>query len=131
MGYRDIGTGGRQYGSTRECSGYTFKLIDENKVHIDAVEAIPPLLLLLSEGTLRGKKEAANALFNLCVYEGKEKVVPFLVEAIGSGSSNTKDNVASVLVKLCSRDQKYFVEAQKHGVMGKLMDLLQHGVRIG
>ncbi|KAI3739446.1 hypothetical protein L2E82_29850 [Cichorium intybus] len=58
---------------------------------------------------------------------GEAEVVPFLVEAIGSGSSKSKENAAKVLVELGSLDQKYLVEAQEHGVTGKLMDMLQHG----
>ncbi|KAI3739447.1 hypothetical protein L2E82_29851 [Cichorium intybus] len=59
---------------------------------------------------------------------GEAEVVPFLVEVIGSGSSESKKNAAEVLVNLGSRDQKYLVEAQEHGVIGKLMDMLQHGI---
>ncbi|XP_023736676.1 probable receptor-like protein kinase At5g59700 [Lactuca sativa] len=83
------------------------------------------------------KEEALSILAILSSHEegklaiGKVDVVAVLVEVIGNGSPNNKENAAVVLVELCSGDQKYLVEAQELGVMGKLMDLLQDGPDIG
>ncbi|KAL7616434.1 hypothetical protein Lser_V15G03263 [Lactuca serriola] len=95
------------------------------------------LMELLTE-TRGGLKEDALSLLAILSRhaEGKlaiskAKAVPVLVEVIGSGSPNNKENAAAIMVELCSGHQKYLVEAQEHGLVGKLMDLLQHGTYIG
>ncbi|KAI3754010.1 hypothetical protein L2E82_26094 [Cichorium intybus] len=108
-----------------------------NKIRAVRVGVVPILIELLKEPQSGMQDEviailsilSTNPEGNLAI--GKEEVVPFLVEAIGSGSSNSNENAVAVLVELCSRDERYLVEAEEHGVIGKLIDLLQHGTDKG
>ncbi|KAL7617155.1 hypothetical protein Lser_V15G03265 [Lactuca serriola] len=153
-------------------------LLIENHERTRLLSFSASILTKTSEGTLIGKKNAATALLNLCIYQGnkvtalragvipiltellrkprggieddlmailgilsnhpegnlaigKAEVVPLLVEVMGSGSSNSKENAAAVLVELCSNDQRYLEKAQEQGVMGKLIDLLHNGTDRG
>ncbi|XP_023750056.1 U-box domain-containing protein 13 [Lactuca sativa] len=125
-----------------------------NKGRAVRAGVVPILMELLTEPQGVLKKEALSILATLSSHEegklaiGKAEVVPALVEVIGSGSRKNKENAAAVLVELCYDHQKYLVflemanelnvayshylvEAQEHGVMEKLMDLLQHGTDMG
>ena len=44
--------------------------VDENKIIIGVSGAISPLVNLLHDGIVRGKKDAATAIFNLLIYQG-------------------------------------------------------------
>ncbi|KAL7616435.1 hypothetical protein Lser_V15G03262 [Lactuca serriola] len=112
-------------------------LDQDNKGRVVNAGVIPILMELVREPQGVLKEEALSILAILSSHEegklaiGKAEVVPFLIEVIGSGSPNNKENAAVVLVELCSGDEKYLVEAQEHGVVEKLMDLLQDGTDIG
>ncbi|CAI9297925.1 unnamed protein product [Lactuca saligna] len=108
-----------------------------NKGRAVRAGVVPMLMELLTEAHGGMKDEALAILAILSSHPegklaiGKAEAVPVLVEVIGSGSPRNKENAAAVLVHLCSGDQKYLVEAQELGVMGKLMDLLHHGTDRG
>ncbi|GER44469.1 ARM repeat superfamily protein [Striga asiatica] len=51
---------------------FSLSYADENKIIIGASGAISALVDLLEKGSSRGKKDAATALFNLCIYHGNK-----------------------------------------------------------
>ncbi|CAA0824499.1 U-box domain-containing protein 11 [Striga hermonthica] len=51
---------------------FSLSFADENKIIIGASGAISALVNLLEKGSSRGKKDAATALFNLCIYHGNK-----------------------------------------------------------
>lgn len=144
--------------------------------------AIPPLVLLLTIGSQRGKKDAAAALFNICIYMGNKGTVvraglvpillelltvtgngmmdeatailsilsnspdgkaaicaaaaiPILVAVIRNESQMSKENAASILLRLChnkgGQEQQHLAEAQEHGVMSLLEELAENGTDRG
>jgi len=55
-----------------------------------------------------------------------EEAVPVLVEILRSGSLSNKENAATILVEICSTDERCLVKAREHGVTVKLMDLVEN-----
>ncbi|KAK1358312.1 hypothetical protein POM88_051568 [Heracleum sosnowskyi] len=70
----------------------------------------------MNEGNQRGKKDAAAALFNLCICQAivAEDALPVLVAVIGRGSPRNKEIAAAVLGHICSANQQHlaFSESQ-------------------
>ena len=112
-------------------------IYQDNKEMVVRAGVVPILIVLLTEPQGVLKEEALSILAILSSHIegwlaiGKEEVLPVLVEVIGNGSPNNKENAAAVLVELCSGSQNYLVEAQEHGIMEKLMDLVQNGTDKG
>ncbi|XP_023750019.1 probable receptor-like protein kinase At5g59700 [Lactuca sativa] len=108
-----------------------------NKGRVVRAGVAPILMELLNEPEGVLMEETLSLLATLLSHPewklaiGKEEVVPVLVEIISSGSPKTRENAAAILVKLCSREQKYLVEAMEHGLKENLMDLLKHGTDRG
>ncbi|KAI3739321.1 hypothetical protein L2E82_29724 [Cichorium intybus] len=97
---------------------------------------VPKLTELLTEpdGLLKD-----GVLFNLVLLSshpegrlaiGEAEAEPLLVEIMGTGSPYNKKIAASVLVEVYPQDQKYLLEAQQHGAMGKHreIDFFKHGM---
>lgn len=90
---------------------FSLSVIDENKVTIGALGAIPPLVVLLNEGTQRGKKDAATALFNLCIYQGNKGkairagVIPTLTRLLTEPGSGMVDEALAILAILSSHPE--------------------------
>ncbi|KAI3739480.1 hypothetical protein L2E82_29885 [Cichorium intybus] len=117
-----------------------FCLHEHNKARAVSLGLVPILMELLKDSQSGMQDEVIAIQSILSTHwewnfalgnKDHREVVPILVEAIGSGSSSSKENAAAVLVALCSRDQKYLVEAKEHGVAEKLMDLQDHGTDKG
>ena len=85
---------------------FSLSVVDENT--IGASGAIPPLVTLLSEGTQRGKKDAATALFNLCIFQGNKGkavragVVPTLMRLLTEPGGGMVDEALAILAILAS-----------------------------
>ncbi|KAH7863731.1 hypothetical protein Vadar_021309 [Vaccinium darrowii] len=103
---------------------------------------VPALMQLLTEpqGGMVDEELARLALAMLAILSshpdgktaiGAAEAVPVLVKVIGSGSPMNKENATAVLAQLCSGGQKYLVEAQELGVVGRLVDLAQNGTDWG
>ncbi|KAL4587863.1 hypothetical protein LXL04_000737 [Taraxacum kok-saghyz] len=109
----------------------------DNKGRAVRAGVVPILMELLTEPQGALKEEALTLLYRLSWHlEGKlaigeAEAVPHLVGVIGSESWSCDENAVTVLEKLSSMDEKYLVEAQKHGVMGKLKDSRQQGTDRG
>ncbi|KAI3511267.1 hypothetical protein L1887_18416 [Cichorium endivia] len=116
---------------------YNLCMHQANRIRALNSGLVSMLMKLLREpqSVLKDEALAILAIMSSCpegkLAIGKEELVPILVEVIGSGSPRIKENAAAVLVELCSKDQKYLVEAQELGVKEKLMDLLHHGTDRG
>ena len=67
---------------------------------------IPALVQLLSDGSQRGKKDAATALFNLCIYQGNKGkavragLVPILLELLMETECGMVDEALAILAIL-------------------------------
>ncbi|PON58945.1 Coatomer beta subunit [Parasponia andersonii] len=137
---------------------FSLSVVDGNKITTGAFVAIPPLVMLLSEGN-KGKVVRAGVVPTLmrlltepgggmvdealAVLEilashlkgkaaiGAAEAVPVSVEVMGSRSPRNKENATAVLVHLCAGDQQHLVEAQELRVMGPLVDLSQNGTDRG
>ncbi|GJZ55537.1 U-box domain-containing protein 13-like protein isoform X1 [Tanacetum coccineum] len=97
---------------------------DEHKGRFEIVRAIPPLVRLLSEGSLHGNKDVASALHKS--ESGMKDEALALLDTLEPPGSE-----AAVLVNLCSGDQEYLIEAQGFGVRDILGDLQQNGTNRG
>jgi hypothetical protein len=82
--------------------------LDENKVTIGAAGAIPYLIMLLCEGTPRGKKGVATAIFNLCIYHGdkaravKAGIVAPLIRFMNDAGCGMVDKALAIMIILAS-----------------------------
>ncbi|KAK6922230.1 Armadillo [Dillenia turbinata] len=105
-------------------------LADENKIIIGASGAIPALVDLLENGSTRGKKNAATALFNLCIYqENKGKavragIITALLKMLTDSSTFMVDEALTILSVLAGHHEAkaVIVKASKIPV---LIDLLR------
>ncbi|RZC75744.1 hypothetical protein C5167_000819 [Papaver somniferum] len=98
----------------------------------------PALLKLLKEPGASMADESVAILSMLASHtEGKAAIgaadgaLSTLVNLIGSGSPRNRENATSVLVRLCSSEQKHLIEAQELGIMGPLLDLAENGTERG
>uniref|UniRef100_A0A804RB95 U-box domain-containing protein n=1 Tax=Zea mays TaxID=4577 RepID=A0A804RB95_MAIZE len=88
----------------RNCHPKTLKI---NMVTIGCSMAIPALVQLLSNGSQRGKKDAATTLFKLCsIYQGNKGkavragLVPILLELLMETESGMVDEALAILAIL-------------------------------
>ena len=85
--------------------------MDENKVTIGNLGAVPALVELLRAGTPRGKKDAATALFNLSIYQGNKAravragIVPPLMALLVDPSSGMLDEALAILAVLATHPE--------------------------
>ncbi|KAJ9537714.1 hypothetical protein OSB04_030447 [Centaurea solstitialis] len=116
---------------------YNLCIFQGNKGRAVRAGVIPTLMELLTEPQGGMKDEALAILAILASHPegivaiGKAEAVQVLVEFMRSGSERNKENAASVLVHLCSVDEKHVVEAQGAGAMEAVVDLLHHGTPRG
>ncbi|XP_028093197.1 U-box domain-containing protein 15-like [Camellia sinensis] len=86
-------------------------MLDENKVMIGCLNGIPPLVDLLRTGTIRGKKDAATALFNLSLNmlnksrAIKAGIVPPLLHLLEDKNLGMVDEALSILLLLASHPE--------------------------
>lgn len=86
---------------------FSLSSVDEYKKLIgERPEAIPALLNLLRDGTVRGKRDAVTALFNLSVFHGnvarviEAGAVPLLVNILKDDTPGLTDDAVGVLAVL-------------------------------
>ncbi|KAL6212691.1 hypothetical protein ACLB2K_017909 [Fragaria x ananassa] len=83
-------------------------MLDENKVKVGLSDGIPPLVELLQNGTIRGKKDAATALFNLSLNQANKAraisagIVPPLLKVLKDRNLGMVDESLSVFLLLAS-----------------------------
>ncbi|KAK6943663.1 U-box domain, partial [Dillenia turbinata] len=125
------------------CQGNKRSIISSNCLPgiIDVLQngrAIPALVVLLGEGSRRGKMDASTALFNLCMYQGNKDAkaeigdldaVPVSEELLASGSPSNRENATAVLVQLCAANQNYLLDVSKVDVSGPLSYLSENGTK--
>ncbi|KAI3708217.1 hypothetical protein L2E82_37372 [Cichorium intybus] len=118
-------------------------LANENKIIIGASGAIPTLVNLLENGSNRGKKPVATALFNLCIYqENKGRavragIITVLLKTLcdsdlNSGSESDSgvcmvDEALTILSILASH-QEAKVAIVKASMIPLLIDLMRTGI---
>ncbi|KAK4400983.1 U-box domain-containing protein 4 [Sesamum angolense] len=95
--------------------------MDENKIKIGRSGAIKPLVDLLGNGTPRGKKDAATALFNLSInHENKARIVQagavkYLVELMDPAFGMV-DKAVAVLSNLATIHEGRTAIGQEGGI---------------
>jgi len=118
---------------------YSFFRLCLDHGNIETRDVVPMLIELLVSKPVGGIEDAVLSFLailathppgDLAIAKAEEAVA-VLVEVLGSGSPDNKEHAAAVLVEACSADDKCLVKAQEHGVMEKLMDLLQNGTDRG
>jgi hypothetical protein len=108
-------------------------LADENKIIIGASGAIPALVELLENGSTRGKKDAATALFNLCIYQGNKGravragIITALLKMLTDSRNCMVDEALTILSVLAS-NQEAKVAIVKASTIPVLIDLLRTGL---
>ncbi|CAN0927414.1 U-box domain-containing protein 15 [Linum grandiflorum] len=86
-------------------------IIASGQVAIGLCDGIPPLVDLLQRGTMRGKKDALTALFNLCLNDSnKEKaieagIVDPLLQLLKDRNLNMIDETLSIFLLLASHPE--------------------------
>ncbi|CAH2060221.1 unnamed protein product, partial [Thlaspi arvense] len=112
-------------------------IFEGNKAKAVRDGLVSVLMRLLTEPESRMVDEALAIVAILSSHpEGKMVVgaadaVPVMVGFIRSGSTRNKENAASVLVHLCSWDEKHLVEAEKLGIMSLLIEMAENGSERG
>ncbi|CAN6582384.1 unnamed protein product [Malus baccata var. baccata] len=93
---------------------FSLSMIDENKVIVGSSNGIPPLVDLLQDGTIRGKKRRCHGTWNLW---GKERP--------------NKESAASVLLELGSSNYSFLLAALQFGVYEHLVEITRSGTSRG
>ncbi|GKC89646.1 U-box domain-containing protein 11-like protein, partial [Tanacetum coccineum] len=125
---------------------FSLSLANENKIIIGASCAIPTLINILENGRTRGQKDAATALFNLCVYQGnrtccegratkklkqqwsvRDSTIPLLIDLTRTGIPRNMENATSILLSLCKRDSDNLACISKLCTVIPLMELAKNG----
>ncbi|KAL6977202.1 hypothetical protein U1Q18_025999 [Sarracenia purpurea var. burkii] len=90
---------------------FLVSVIDENKVAIGAAGAIPALIELICDGTLRGKNDATTTLFNLSIYQGNKVravragIVEPLMKLLKKAAGGMVDEALAILALLPSHQE--------------------------
>ncbi|KFK26070.1 hypothetical protein AALP_AA8G199200 [Arabis alpina] len=106
----------------------SLSVIDSNKILIGNSEALKALIVLIEEGDFLATREAASAVFNICIAsENREKavlagLVPVLTNKIKAGSN--VDEFLAVLALVSSHNQA-IEEMEKLGLIYDLFSILR------
>ena len=95
---------------------FSLYVVDENKVIIGVSGAISPLVNLLHDGIVRGKKDVATAIFNLSIYQGNKfraKVVLPLITLLVDQSIGMVDEVLAILAILATHQEGWVAIGQQ------------------
>ncbi|CAN6722501.1 unnamed protein product [Malus baccata var. baccata] len=93
---------------------FSLSMFDENKVIVGSSNGIPPLVDLLQDGTIRGKKRRCHGTWNLW---GKERP--------------NKESATSVLLELGSSNYSFLLAALQFGVYEHLVEITRSGTSRG
>ncbi|KAJ6312655.1 hypothetical protein OIU77_014219 [Salix suchowensis] len=115
----------------------------DNRILIAEAGAIPVLvnlltsedmsIILLENGSTRGKKDAATALFNLCIYQGNKGravragIITALLTML-TDSRNCMDDEALTILSVLASNQEAKVAIVKASTIPVLIDLLRTGL---
>ncbi|KAL6217800.1 hypothetical protein ACLB2K_011017 [Fragaria x ananassa] len=105
----------------------------------ESLDAIPQLLSPLSEGKFEGgihselQEDVITTLLNLSIHDNNKKLVaetpmvmPLLIEALQSGTIQTRSNAAAALFTLSALDSNKALIGES-GALKPLIDLLEEG----
>jgi len=100
-------------------------------------EAIPKLLSVLSvpglDGDCEVQEDAVTTMLNLSIFDSNKKIlgddsqaIPFLIEALKTGTMQTRGNAAAALFSLSALDSNK-IKIGELGATKPLIELLEHG----
>lgn len=110
---------------------FSLSALDENKAKIGASGAIKALVELLQDGKSRGKKDAASALFNLCISHKnrgaavKTGLVAVLFKMIGNEKDGMRDESLAILALLAGHREGAAAIAEIAGFIPILMAFIK------